>query len=110
MNNRQEYMKDYYIKNKDNIIKSKKEYRYKKLYDLTTDQVNAMRKQQNYCCASCNTHESEFKYGLCVDHDHTTGRVRDLLCTNCNTMFGLAKENINIMYSLINYAIKHKKG
>tara|TARA_R110000796_G_C14236722_1_gene396706 strand:- start:44 stop:472 length:429 start_codon:yes stop_codon:yes gene_type:complete len=103
--------KKYYLKNKDKIKLQKKSHSLKTKYGITLNEYNAMREQQNYRCAiaACNKHESEFQNGLCVDHDHKTGKVRDLLCTNCNTVYGKAKENINILYGLIDYAIKYNK-
>ena len=46
---------------------------------------------------------------LCVDHNHATGKVRKLLCHDCNTMIGKAKEDIQILESAINYLKKHKE-
>lgn len=40
---------------------------------------------------------------LSVDHCHTTGKIRGLLCSNCNTALGLLKENISIMENLMTY-------
>ena len=103
--------KEYRLKNKDNYKKWTREWSLKNNYGITLDQFNSMRKQQNYRCAipTCDRHESEFKNGLCVDHNHTTGRVRELLCINCNSAFGKVNEDINILYSLIDYKIKHNK-
>lgn len=38
-----------------------------------------------------------------IDHDHQTGRVRGLLCHNCNTALGLANESVEVLYGLISY-------
>lgn len=66
-----------------------------------------MRKQQNECCAICDRHESNFKKGLVVDHCHTTGKVRQLLCQNCNAMIGMAKENELVLLKAIKYLNTH---
>jgi hypothetical protein len=39
---------------------------------------------QNGSCALCGKHQSELRYSLAADHHHDTGRVRGLLCQNCN--------------------------
>jgi Recombination endonuclease VII len=41
-----------------------------------------------------------------VDHCHTTGKIRGLLCGNCNSALGLIKENIPSMENMIAYIKK----
>jgi len=61
----------------------------KQLYGLTIERFHEMRKEQNYCCACCGLHESKSTKGtLYVDHDHSTGKVRALLCNRCNIILG----------------------
>lgn len=43
---------------------------------------------------------------LVVDHDHTTGKVRGLLCHNCNRALGLLQDNKSYLQSAINYLKK----
>ncbi len=40
---------------------------------------------------------------LAVDHDHVTGKIRNLLCFDCNTGLGCFRENIAMMKSAIKY-------
>ena len=40
---------------------------------------------------------------LCVDHCHTTGKVRGLLCDNCNVGLGRFKDNITLLEKAIKY-------
>lgn len=63
-------------------------------YNITWEQYHEMLEAQGGCCAICETDKPEGR-GQCfhVDHDHKTGRVRGLLCTNCNNMLGRAKDN-----------------
>lgn len=56
-------------------------------YGITLEQYNAMRAAQNGCCAICGITPTE-KRQLHVDHCHSTGRVRALLCSPCNTQLG----------------------
>lgn len=56
---------------------------------------NQMFESQAGCCAICLRHQSEFKKGFAVDHDHTTGRVRGLLCINCNKGLGNFYDNLD---------------
>lgn len=40
---------------------------------------------------------------LSVDHNHSTGEVRGLLCANCNAALGLIDDNKSILSDLIDY-------
>lgn len=43
-----------------------------------------MLQEQKGLCIGCYRHISSLKRGLCVDHSHDTGKVRGLLCHDCN--------------------------
>lgn len=49
-------------------------------YGLTPQQVEAMMEAQGRVCAICRQPMAR----VCVDHSHTTGMVRGLLCHGCN--------------------------
>jgi len=53
-------------------------------YRITQDDYERMYVAQNGRCALCRRERPI----LAIDHDHKTGRVRDLLCTRCNTGIG----------------------
>ncbi|MFF1593111.1 endonuclease domain-containing protein [Streptomyces sp. NPDC058286] len=44
---------------------------------------------------------------LCVDHNHTTNAIRDLICTNCNHALGKAKEDPAILRAMAEYLERH---
>lgn len=54
-------------------------------------------------CKICSRHQSEIIKRFHVDHDHTTGIVRALLCSSCNQALGLIKENVTILKSMITF-------
>lgn len=62
----------------------KKEETLKRVYGLTWSEYQEMLKVSGNCCYVCGAHESRFKKGLSVDHDHSTGQIRGLLCGVCN--------------------------
>ena len=76
-----------------------KAYKLKTLYGLTTEQFSAMIVEQNSVCKICSCHLDKPQ----IDHCHTTGKVRGLLCRSCNTSLGLLKENTNTLHSMIQY-------
>lgn len=74
-------------------------------YGITLNEFNIMRRDQNYKCAICTRHESEFKTGLHVDHIHGTKIVRGLLCGDCNKACGLLQENPEIALKAASYIV-----
>ena len=78
--------------NPDNTIK----LRYLKTrYGLTVEEYQAMEQTQGGLCAICKGPPCGRYKRLHVDHDHTTGKVRGLLCFTCNTLLGHAKDQIS---------------
>jgi len=47
---------------------------------------------------------------ICVDHDHTTGKIRGFLCANCNAGIGYAKDNPELLRRWADYLEKHNAG
>jgi|TARA_R100001530_G_C4318011_1_gene154898 hypothetical protein len=79
--------------------------RIKRIYGITLDGYNRMLKLQNNRCAICNgtaTGNRRQKY-LSVDHCHTTGKIRGLLCNGCNTAIGSMKDDIELLEKAIDY-------
>jgi Autographiviridae endonuclease VII len=58
-----------------------------------------MYERQGGKCAICPEFKPKGK--LVVDHNHTTGKVRKLLCLHCNTLIGYAREDIAILLSAV---------
>lgn len=59
----------------------------KKLYGLSLEQYDEMLANQNGVCALCYRSSKPRKW-LDVDHNHSTGEVRGLLCMACNRSLG----------------------
>jgi hypothetical protein len=73
------------------------------MYGIDAEKWNEMFLQQNGCCKICNRHQTEFKNKLSVDHCHKTGKVRGLLCNDCNRGLGSFKDNTELIKIAINY-------
>lgn len=101
-----EQQKIWYQKHKTKVIKNSRIYAMKKLYGLTPDDYNQMLEEQNFSCALCTRHASEFKRALFVDHDHTTGVVRGLLCAKCNLGLGNLGDSIEGLERAVDYLKK----
>lgn len=106
------YQQEYYQQNKERVSRRMRERHLKLSYNLTSQQYLEKVIAQENCCAICKKPEHRLlKTGdvkpLSVDHNHTTGVVRELLCNDCNAMLGFAKENLEVLQNAINYLQKH---
>ena len=97
--------KEYYQANKEKIAARIKEYKLKKKYGITLKEKKAMLKKQNNKCKICSFkfNENNFKSTSCIDHCHTTNKIRGLLCRSCNVGLGHFKDNTNLLTTAITY-------
>ena len=80
----------------------------RRLYDITLEEYEEMLERQAGKCAICKTDTAGGKHNVfCVDHDHVTGKVRELLCKDCNIVLGLVQDSPEHLNRLIAYVIKH---
>lgn len=91
-------------------ILSNQDLRYLRLYGITYREYLNMIAAQKGLCAICRKHRLDQVKDLAVDHDHTTGKVRGLLCTNCNTGLGMFKDSIRLLAQAIVYLEDHGKS
>jgi hypothetical protein len=115
-----EYHKAYYQANQERIKSQKKEYRarcgivydnqrryanhLKQNFGLTVQDFNRLSKLQNGCCAICG---EQPKRKLHVDHCHTTGKIRGLLCQRCNMGLGNFCDSPELLVKAIAYLGKN---
>ena len=82
------------IRCRENHLKAK--------YGMTIDDYEVLRAAQGGCCAICGRDRE-----LVVDHAHHTGKVRALLCQQCNIAVGAVQENVEIARRVGKYIEKH---
>lgn len=89
-------------------------YREKELrknFDIRLSEFDAMFNAQGGICAICSRPETAVKHGkvlaLSVDHCHRTGKIRGLLCGECNTGIGKFKDDASRLMVAIGYLRKH---
>src|SRR3990167_10997858 len=73
----------------------------KMLYGITVAQYEDMLRQQGGCCKICG--KCPTKMRLSVDHCHTTGKIRALLCSGCNVGLGGFKDNPDLLRKGLEY-------
>lgn len=105
--------KRYYLKNKGKIREQVRNHERQRKYGLTSDDYAIMLVAQDYQCAICGNEFPDGKEAngrpLAIDHDWATGKVRGLLCGNCNRGLGCFKDNQEALQSAIAYLDKHKE-
>lgn len=75
-------------------------------FGITMDQYQAMHKAQGGLCAICK--QPENGKSLAVDHNHASGKVRELLCGRCNPAVGFLRECPELARELAAYLEKHR--
>ena len=73
--------------------------RVKTRYGLSPEQHQELVRLAAGRCAICN----QAKARLEIDHSHETGKVRGLLCGNCNRGLGLFSDDITRLQSAVAY-------
>lgn len=85
----------------------------KAAYGITAEEYSSMLKAQNGACAICGQKETTVDprtkkiYALSIDHDHKTGKVRDLLCRRCNAILGFLQDSRDLIPQFSKYLDKH---
>jgi hypothetical protein len=79
------------------------------LYGVTKQFLLDLHEQQQGKCKICGF-EPQTNRGLHVDHCHTTGKVRGLLCHGCNVAIGSMKEDPQILLNAIEYLRSFQNG
>ena len=80
----------------------------KKRYNLSWEAYLELLAEQDNKCKICSLELSTIseKHTLnaaCVDHCHTSGKVRGILCRPCNLVLGNAKDNTEVLKNAIEY-------
>ena len=83
------------IRHKNSSLKSR--------FGITIEQYNVLLLKQNFRCAICLKSKTDNGKALAVDHNHTTGDIRGLLCNKCNFGIGQFDDNISLLKKTIRY-------
>jgi ribosomal protein S27AE len=99
----------YRDKNREKAALIQRKSVLKNVYGVSLDWYDSKLKEQDSGCAICGslTPQRVGTKHFSVDHNHSTGENRGLLCVKCNTLIGYANENPNILKSAIAYIEKH---
>lgn len=79
-------------------------------YGITMAQYRALLLSQGGVCAICRQPERTARNRLLtIDHDHTSGHVRGLLCSQCNRAIGLLGDSPEIIEAAASYVRKNRQ-
>lgn len=92
-------------------VKSSRRAHLKRLFGISLEEYEKMSEKQNHVCAICGRPEMNNKNKvLCVDHNHETGEIRQLLCGACNSGLGHFKDDKILLEKAIKYLKLHESN
>lgn len=98
----------------DSYRRNNTQGRRKRKYGLTADVYQKLLEKQAFVCAICKRPETKKLNGvpiaLAVDHNHETGKIRGLLCNNCNRAIGLLRDDPDVLFAARMYLLSHKQS
>lgn len=97
-----EQRKEYYSTPEGYKAKIEKAWRDKGM-EFTVEEYDKLLEEQDNGCAICGKVENSNGTRLCVDHCHSTGKIRGLLCNHCNTALGKFRDDIELLNKAIDY-------
>ena len=86
-----------------------KDRKLQSTYGISYQEYLVMLAAQQGCCAICGTDDTGKRKAFAVDHCHTSGKVRGLLCSPCNTAIGSLREDLGIMQRAMDYVEFHQE-
>ena len=94
-----QYNKRYYAGRQDELRGTRRAHNIKRNFGLTLKDYNNMAMEQHGLCAICglpekSKHQSGQVRHLAVDHNHNTGKIRGLLCSDCNRAIGFLRADV----------------
>ncbi len=94
--------------NQSEIGQQKARERALRKYKLSVEEYNSILKNQKFVCKICKNPETKQRkdgapWPLAVDHCHETGKVRGLLCNNCNRGLGLLGDTRQHLAAALDY-------
>lgn len=90
-------------------------YNLRRNFGITPEEYDRLRASQAGRCAICGQPETmKSRKGhplpLCVDHDHTSGKIRGLLCNSCNIAIGNLRDDPGRCLAAANYLEHHNRS
>lgn len=78
-----------------------------RMYGIDVPDYERMLEEQGGGCYICGR-KPDGKRALDIDHDHSTGKVRGLLCSRHNRALGFFNDDIRLIVKLLEYLVRHR--
>jgi hypothetical protein len=91
--------KAWYAANRERRSQTLRQWNLATKYGMSPEQFDELLLSQGNVCAIC----SNRRKSMCVDHDHSTGEVRGILCRRCNAMLGQISDDVSVLARAIEY-------
>lgn len=98
------------MSNRFKTYEYKRESYLKRVYNLTQKDFHELSSLQNHCCKICGIHKDSLVKGLCVDHCHSSGEIRGLLCGTCNRWIVGAVKTPELLRKAADYLESSRTG
>jgi len=95
-----------YHKNKHKnpyVYEVDKDSKLKRAYGISYQEYLTILEVQQNSCAICGVDQEDVSRAFAVDHCHDTGKIRGLLCSNCNTGIGNLRDDVGLLERAIEY-------
>ena len=127
LEDRRRYSRRYYHQFREEVLAKSKIWRdnnkglrrtnqLRTTYGITDAEFNALWAVQKGRCAICTTVLAlpPVRRGTtnapCLDHDHTSGKLRGLLCMLCNRGLGNFKDSVEALKTAADYVRRHQRA
>lgn len=103
---RRAYERKSYHKNKHKnpyVYEVDKDAKLKRTYGISYQEYLTILEVQQNSCAICGVDQEDVSRAFAVDHCHDTGKIRGLLCSNCNTGIGNLRDDVGLLQRAIEY-------
>ena len=87
--------------NPDKVKNSRRKTKLKQKYGINTEEYDKMWDEQKGLCYICENPHT--RRSLNVDHCHSTGKIRKLLCDKCNMVLGLVNDSPTLLLKMKDY-------
>jgi hypothetical protein len=100
-------IRDYQVKYRESNRRELAAKERERRFGISHAEYATLYSKQNGKCAICKKSETQMRNGriksLAVDHCHSTGRIRGLLCAACNQAIGKFGDDITTLENAISY-------